>query len=220
MSDRAETLRALVASMPVERADARLGARPPTSTRADQATRWSWAGLSGRLTEISGVGAVAPLTSAFGLILDAQTRSEPAAWVSLPETHFYPPDAAAGGVDLDALAVVMVPGVREAGRAAEHLLRSGAFGLVVLDLGRSARLPPALQGRLVGLAKHHDAALVCITEKPRDAASLGTLVSLRTEVVRAAHEGAFACELTVLKDKSRGPGWTQREVVHGPAGLR
>ena len=216
MTEPAERLRALLATAPVQRADARLAALQEPGQDA-----WTRAALSGRLTEISGVGAMASLTSAFGLVLDAQARSEPVAWITLPETSFYPPDAADSGIDLDALAVVCVPGAQEGARAAERLLRSGAFGLIVLDLGRDARLPTALQGRLVSLAKRHDTALVCLTSKPRDAASLGSLVSLRAEVTREKRDDdRFACKLAVLKDKSRGPGWSHSEVVLGPAGLR
>ncbi len=216
MTDPGERLRELLATAPVQRADARLAALQDTGEEA-----WTRDALSGRLTEISGVGAVASLTSAFGLVLDAQTRSEPVAWITLPETSFYPPDAADSGIDLDALAVVCVPGAQEGARAAERLLRSGAFGLIVLDLGRDARVPTALQGRLVSLAKRHDTALVCLTDKPRDAASLGSLVSLRAEVVREkCGADQFSCKLDVLKDKNRGPGWSHSEVVRGPAGLR
>jgi recombination protein RecA len=216
MTDPAERLRALLATAPVQRADARLAALQDTG-----GDTWTRAALSGRLTEISGVGAMASLTSAFGLVLDAQGRSEPVAWITLPETSFYPPDAADSGIDLDALAVVCVPGAPEGARAAERLLRSGAFGLIVLDLGRDARVPTALLGRLVSLAKRHDTALVCLTNKPRDAASLGSLVSLRAEVMREkCGDDRFSCKLAVLKDKNRGPGWSHSEVVLGPAGLR
>ena len=185
------------------------------------AARWSREQLSGRLTELSGVGAVASLTSAVGLVLDAQLESEPVAWITLPETAFYPPDVADSGVDLDALVIVKVPGCYEAARAAERLLRSGAFGLVVLDLGRDARMPTGVQGRLVNLAKKHDAAVVCLTHKNTDSASLSSMVSLRAEVVRQkAGDGHFRCQVNVLKDKCRGPNWTHSEVVRGPAGLR
>jgi recombination protein RecA len=216
MSDRVERLRELLATAPVQRADAQLAALRDAGERA----AWTRDALSGRLTELSGVGAVASLTSAFGLVLDAQMRAEPVAWITLPETSFYPPDAADSGVDLEALAVVCVPGAQEGARAAERLLRSGAFGLIVLDLGRDARVPTALQGRLVSLAKHHDTALVCLTDKPRDTASLGSLVSLRAQVVREKCGDRFSCKLEVLKDKNRGPGWSHSEVVCGPAGLR
>ena len=106
---------------------------------------WSSAELSGRLCELSTVGsAPAALTAAFGLVLDAQRAGEPTAWVTTTADTFFPPDVAASGVDLTALIVVRVPDTRTAGRAADRLLRAGAFGLVVLDLGRGVTLATGL----------------------------------------------------------------------------
>lgn len=176
--------------------------------------------LAGRLVELSGIGAVATLSAAVGLVIDAQVAGEPVAWISLPPTSFYPPDLADSGVDLDALVVVRAPEAVAAARAAERLLRSGAFGLVVLDLGADADVPMAHQGRLVSLAQQHDAAIVCLTEKATDAASLGSLVSLRVEALRQRGDDGFLCTVRAVKDKRRGPGWTYPEVLHAPAGLR
>ena len=53
--------------------------------------------LAGRLTELSGVGAVASLTAATALVLEAQLRGEPCAWIVLPGSSFFPPDLAASG---------------------------------------------------------------------------------------------------------------------------
>jgi hypothetical protein len=98
-------------------------------------------------------------------------------------------------------------------------LRSGGFGLVVLDLG-SVDIPMPLQTRLTGLAQRHHAALVCLTEKTGAAFSLSSLVSLRAhaEKKRAA-DNRFACALRVLKDKRRGPTWHYEKLYTGPAGL-
>ncbi len=96
-------------------------------------------------------------------------------------------------MDLAALVVVRTGDARTAGRAADVLLRSGAFGLVVLDLGTNTALPTPLQGRLVQLALKHDAAVLCLTDKEPDTASLGSLVSLRGQVGAAApREGSPA----------------------------
>ena len=100
--------------------------------------RWGLAALRGRLTELSARGATATLTTAIELVLEAQHATEPIAWVTLGNTSFYPPDLADSGVDLAALLVVRVHDVTAAARAAERLLRSGAFGLVVLDFGGTA----------------------------------------------------------------------------------
>ncbi len=214
MADRAEDIRRLLASASVQRADAH-------ATPSDEPLEWSAERLAGRLIELCGVGAAASLTAAIQLVLDAQRGAEPVAWVTLPHSTFYPPDVHDAGVDLEALAIVRAPSSQEAARAADRLLRSGAFGLVVLDLGKSARIPIAMQGRLVGLAQKHDSAIVCITEKSAEAPSLGSMVSLRAEVVRDSLDGArFRCQVKVLKDKRRGPGWSHTEVRRGPAGLR
>lgn len=182
---------------------------------------WSRDEMSGRLVELSGMGAVASLTGAIGLVHDAQAQGEPVAWITLYASTFYPPDVADSGVDLESLAVVRAPGVLDAARAAERLVRSGAFGLVVMDLGRAAEIPIGLQGRLVSLAQKHDSAIVCLTEKTADTSSLGSMVSLRAEMVRNNEGDArFSCKVKVIKDKRRGPNWTHTEVVSGPAGLR
>ncbi|MDX2475644.1 MAG: recombinase A [Candidatus Krumholzibacteria bacterium] len=178
---------------------------------------WSRAELTGRLCELSAGADGALLSAAMSVVLDAQLNGDPVAWVSATAATFYPPDAAACGVDLSALIVVRAIGARAAGRAADVLLRSGAFGLVVLDLGTSATLPAPLQGRLVQLASKHDAAVVCLTEKAAHEDSLGSLVSLRGEVRRlnvrrGVRKGTeYAYRVRVLKDKRRGPGWWVEE---------
>lgn len=182
---------------------------------------WRLAEVAGRLVEVSGAGATAVLSVAFGLVLEAQRQGEPVAWVTTTESSFYPPDAAEGGVDLDALVVIRVPGPRAAARATDRLARSGAFGLIVLDLGAEAELPIPLQARLAGLAQKHHTALVCLTAKATETPSLGSLISLRVQARRTrTAEDRFACPLTVLKDKRRGPTWTHSEACRGPAGVR
>ena len=188
--------------------------------QATSQTRWRLAETAGRLVEISGAGKTAALTLAFGLVLEAQRQGEPVAWITPEESSFYPPDAAEGGVDLDALVVVRVHEARVVARAADRLARSGGFGLIALDLG-AAEIPTPLQARLTGLAQKHHTALLCLTEKAGEAPSLGSLISLRVHARRAQlSEERFECALTVLKDKRRGPTWAHAEVCRGPAGLR
>jgi recombination protein RecA len=147
---------------------------------------WSFATLRGRLVELSARGASATLTTAMEIVVEAQTQHEPVAWLTVGAGTFYPPDVAECGVDLAALVVVRAPDATAAARAAERVLRSGAFGLVVIDLGSAsgADLSLQIQGRLVTLAQAHDAAVVCLTEKGEDTASLGSLVSLRAQALR------------------------------------
>ena len=180
---------------------------------------WSLPQVAGRFAEISGSNATAALTLTCGLVLDAQKRGEPMGWATSTESSFYPPDAAQLGIDLAALVVVRVPKPDAIARAGEKLLRSGGFGLVVLDLGL-ADMPTPLQSRLTGLAHHPHSGLVCLTEKDSKAFSLGSLVSLRVHAERKrARSNHFACGLHVLKDKRRGPTWRHEELRHGPPGL-
>ena len=200
----------------------------PAAPRPAGALRsWRLAALAGRLAELSSREGAAGLTLAFSLVLDAQRAGEPVGWLTADESAFFPPDAARGGVDLDALVVVRLPAAEQLPRAAEHLARSGAFGLLVLDLGEAARVPVPMQMRLLGLARQHESAVLFLTRKRRDAASLGSLVSLRAEARQEpAGEGgrrtgvsAFKCTARVLKDKRGGPGWRHVEVCRGPDGL-
>ncbi|MCK6461846.1 MAG: DNA recombination/repair protein RecA [Planctomycetes bacterium] len=180
---------------------------------------WTLEGLSGRLVEISGAEDSAALTVALGLVRQAQLLGEPAAWVTPATETFFPPDAAAGGVDLAALPVVRVPDPRALPRAADQLARSGGFGLVVVDLG-AARLPLAALSRLMGLAGRHGVLILFLTDKSDRAPSIGSLVSLRGHARRRrTGPDEFACEVAVLKDKRRPPGWTHTEVCGGPPGL-
>jgi len=191
--------------------------------------RWHYKALVGRLVELTGSGASAALTFAMDVVLQAQCEGELVAWVTASsEGSFFPPDAARMGVDLEALPVVRTSGSKAAAMAADRLLRSGAFGLVVMDLGERAELTLAMQGRLVKLAQLHGAALVALTStkrtRPRGQeggqTSLGSMVSLRAEVSRQRRgSGHFVAELVVLKDKRSGPSWRHALECHGPAGL-
>jgi recombination protein RecA len=180
---------------------------------------WSIAEIAGRFVELSSSAGSASLSLAFGLVRETQERGEPVGWVTGAQSAFYPPDAALAGTDLAALVVIRLRAAESIARAGEKLLRSGGFGLIVLDLG-DADIPMPLQSRLTGLAHHHHTALLCLTEKEPRAFSLGSLVSLRAHAAKKrTFENRFACALRVLKDKRRGPAWKHEELYFGPAGL-
>ena len=188
----------------------------------DQSSKpdWTFENLLGRFVELSGSAASATLTTTASIILQAQLLEEPVAWVAACDSIFYPPDFAASGIDLETLPVVRINEVRKAVRVTDMLLRSGGFGLVVMDLGKQTVLPTAAQTRLAGLAQKYRAALLCLTRKEPDNPSLGSLVSLRASTCRQRTDfNRFACELRVVKDKRRGPGWRRQETCRGPSGL-
>jgi recombination protein RecA len=199
----------------VSRLGIQRGERPAPDSR-----RWSLDTLSGRIIELSSDGRCASMSAAISLVLQAQRRAEPAAWIAVGRTTFYPPDAAQSGVDLACFPVVRVRDSRTAARTADKLLRSGAFAVVVVDLGRDHHIRVPVQSRLVGLARKHRAVLMCLTKKKSDEPSIGSLVSLRAET-RSKRTGfdRFAWEVRVTKDKRQGPGWYHEETCRGPEGL-
>lgn len=188
----------------------------------------------GRLVELSApaASAGARTSTAVSLLRRAQREGETTAWIQPASGLLYPPDLHDGGIDLDALVVVHVPeteGAAGLGKAAEMLLRSGAFGFVAIDLGALEGKPQAgasatrtaWQGRLLGLARQHEARVLILTEKPSHADSLGPLVGLRIEPRRTRRpDGSFEIEHCVLKNKSGAPVSPASELFLGTPGLR
>ena len=190
----------------------------------------------GRLVELSApvASAGARTSTAVALLRRAQREGETTAWIQGSGGPLYPPDLHDGGIDLEALVVVHVPtteGAAGMGKAAEMLLRSGAFGFLVIDLGALETQPQragskaatrtAWQGRLLGLARQHEARVLLLTEKPSHADSLGPLVGLRVEPRRTRKpDGSFCIEHHVLKNKSGAPVSPASELFLGTPGLR
>lgn len=139
------------------------------------------------------------------------------------------------------MALAALPRLHDILRAADQLLRSGAFGLVVLDLeragseeelSRGARrfagrggamggrggefmAPLAVQVRLANLCQRHDATLLCLTE------SKGFVLSgIRGETRREREREGFRCSVDVVKDKKNGGAWEWGGRFRGPVGLR
>ena len=196
------------------------GARLRAGLHAPPPPAWTSAALGGCLAELSGEPGAPSLTLAFGLVRQVQQQGEPVAWLARADSTFYPPDAAEGGVDLAALPVIRLAAMRQRLQAAEQLARAGAFGLLVIDLGACLDLPLAAQTRLADQALAHGTLILCLTAKTEHQPSLGSLVAVRGHARRLRRgKDGFACRVQALKDKRRGPGWTDEEWCRGPDGL-
>ena len=150
---------------------------------------------------------------ASGLLWEVQQKGDPATWICARTSTFFPPDLEASGIDLAALVVVRVTDAAAAARAADKLLRSGAFGLAVLDLGAHAALPLPLLSRLLGLAQKHRATVVFLTEKAAHSPSLAPLVSLRVAASRQrVAPGRFACTVEATKDTAQQTATTANRL--------
>jgi len=199
--------------------------RGPASSADPRPTRWCLETLRGRFIELSNGPASAGLSVITPLLVEAQQHAEPIAWVTAPTSCCYPPDLAAAGVDLNAFPLVVLPKLNAvaAAKAADRLLRSAAFGLIILDLYEIGSFSLATVARLAKLAHQHDSALVCLTYKSADVPSLGSLVSLRATSQRCQSINAigsirFEITVDILKDKRHGAAWQQQELRHGPPG--
>jgi recombination protein RecA len=209
----------VVASPEIAALISRLGIRRGNLPGPDSG-RWSLDNLSGRFAELSSEGECAAISAAVSLVLEAQRRGEPTVWIAVGRSTFYPPDAARCGIDLRSLPVIKTGDSRAAARTADKLLRSGAFSVIVLDLGHDHNIRVPVQSRLAGLAKKYRAVLLCLTKKKRNAPSIGSLVSLRGETcVKKTGFDRFTWGIRVTKDKRQGPGWGHEETCCGPEGL-
>ncbi|MFP6584852.1 MAG: recombinase A [Candidatus Hydrogenedentota bacterium] len=179
--------------------------------------RWGLDALAGRLVELNGGAETATLTLAASLVVATQHRRGLVAWVTIPGSEFFPPDFAAAGIDLNALPIVRVPNGRASAKAADILLRSRAFSLIVLDITTLRDLPLSIQTQLTGLAKSTNTTVLCITHQSE---TPGSLVSFRgrTRKSRTGHD-CFTCEIETLKDKRNPPGGVHQELCHGADGL-
>ncbi len=176
----------------------------------------------GRLSELSGRRSSGRTTLAVSLVMRAQRADEPVVWVQLEDGSLYPPDLADSGIDLDALIVIRIPrraGAHGISKAAEMLLRSGAFGLVVVDLTAGIPRGDAWQGRLSAMARKHGSRVILLSDRDEGDPSLGAMVSLR---IAPRHErrapGRFAVEQRIMKDKLGG-GALSAERRRAPWGL-
>ncbi len=153
----------------------------------------------GRVGELVGVSRSAQVTTALALLWSAQREGDPVAWVRSTPDGFFAPDAQALGLDLGALTVVRAPDAAQAARAAGLLMRSGALGAVVLDLGDPGAVSAGAWARLRAWAERHEAALVVLTPP---GSRLDALVSWRADTARVVvGEGERAVVMEVVRDK-------------------
>ena len=183
---------------------------------------FSYSNLVGRITELT-ASRNAPVLSFLSLLIrEAQGKGEPVAWVETGDSVFYPPDFATNGIDLEALPVVWTPDVKSGVRAAEHLLRSGSFGLLVIDLPPHTIIDQGRLGKLARMAGLNETAVILIAQQEEGTSfTLGSIVSLRFAGSKTRQDGSvYRCAIKAVKDKRDTPGWSHVEVFRAPDGMR
>ncbi len=182
---------------------------------------FSYSNLVGRITEFA-ASRNAPVLSFLSLLIrEAQELGEPVSWVEASDSVFYPPDFAANGIDLAALPVVWIPDVKSGVRAVEHLLRSGSFGLLVVDLPPHTIIEQGRLGKLARMADLNETAVILINQQEDGVSfTLGSIVSLRFAGSRTHQDSStYTCIISAVKDKQDVPGWSRVEVFHAPDGM-
>ncbi|GAC1496731.1 MAG: hypothetical protein NVS2B8_13480 [Vulcanimicrobiaceae bacterium] len=129
-----------------------------------------------------------------------------------PEGACYPPALAAAGVDLERLLIVHAPDAIAVARAADILLRSAAFSVVVIP---TVSLRAVAWTRLASLAHRADVLLVALGNGASDELRYFASLRVRLEPARARFAGTgglFATlaglevEASILKHKRAAPG--------------
>ncbi len=188
--------------------------------REEHVCGWKLEHFRGRFVEVTGDAATATLTACTQLVLEAQRSKVLTAWIGAEGTSFFPPDLTASGIDVSALPVVRVPDVKRACWTADILLRSGSFGLVVMDLDTVQSLSFSMQTRFIGLTHQYTSTLVALTRRRHDASSLNSLVSFRgISAKRRLGHNFFEWEVCAEKDKQASTQWRHLENSRGPDGL-
>ena len=206
---------------------ARQSAPLPTPVKAsslirssdDNDPRFTLQAVRGRLCELRDTGASAALSALVELVWQAQCQGEPAAWIHGGTAGLHVGDVIDAGVDPAALVVVRLWKEADALRAAERLLRSGAFGVLVLDLRQTSVFGAPEAGRIGRLAETYQTAVIVLSAQPLSVAA-GSLVSLRLTVHRRRLDnGRFQRTFEILRDKQHGQQSIQHDEVSGPEGL-
>lgn len=185
---------------------------------ASRGGSWGFDNLIGILAEISEETPSGAVSMAAEIIAQAQVRGEPVAWIAGKESIFFPPDLLNRSVDLRAVSVIRAGGETESLTAAEWLVRSGAFGLVVVDLDGEGNVSDASLGRILKVAERTQCAILFLTRKrPRDP-SLGSRISLRGCVTRSGVDPILV-RLETVKDKRSISSSRHSRQYHGPSGM-
>ncbi len=153
-------------------------------------------------------------------MLAAASRTGLAAMID--DQSLYPPDLALAGVRLERLLVVPVEKPIEIARAADIVLRSQAFGLMLIP---AVTLKAAVWSRLATIAQRANSLLVALGGDASNelAYFASTRVGCSIERVLWTNSGGLFCEFAgyevdtkILKHKRSAPGKHARLLVRIP----
>ena len=171
----------------------------------------------GQLLEISGAG---KSTLAFSACLGLIEQDKAVAWID-PFTGFWPLAALEEGVPLEKFVVIRVKEGMSTLRAAHLLLGChGAVAALVVELPSGFVPAETNLIKLQRLAEKSGTALVFLTDRPRNAASLGAAVALRLCVQRKIRGRESVLQVEVARHKGGPSRQNLEEPLRGPDRLR
>jgi hypothetical protein len=167
--------------------------------------------LLGQLIEISGGFSSGKASLALRAALSPLRAGEAVAWID-PLGRFYPLPALEAGEPLQRLLVIRLSGEKDprssALRAAQLILSvPGAVALVILQAPPAFQVPGGAMLKLQRLCERSHAALVFLTERAAQQASLGHAIALRLHVRRSARRSV----IEILRHKWGATGTLLRE---------
>ncbi|MBL8747516.1 MAG: hypothetical protein JNK78_00040 [Planctomycetes bacterium] len=179
----------------------------------------------GSIVALSGGGGASCTSLAVAAVVAIQCANGVVAWIQPKHGWLFPPDLAQNGVDLAALVVVHVPVQRSTAKstnhalpaAAELLLRSGAFDLLVLDLRPAGPPRGAWVARLQALAREHQSRVMVLTDARATADGVG--IAQKIEPRRRRDGALFVVEPQLVRDKLPTADRPRPLRRRGPAGL-
>jgi len=189
-----------------------------------QSRTWRFSELAGRVMEASGWNQSACLTLAAGLIRESQEEGRLCAWImpgnDRDESLFFPPDFADSGIICSMLPILRCRSNADGFGLAEKLLRSGGFGLVVIDLTSGRSLKGRVVGRVHVLARKFSSLVLCLTRSPTGSPSLDPMVFLHVHVDASINsEGRIGVMPHIEKDKTHIVRHSMELLYDAPLGL-
>ena len=151
-------------------------------------------------------------TAVAARLLAAQTRSGLAA--AIDDGALYPPGLAAAGVQLERLLVMPVRNPLGAVRAADILMRSGAFGVTLMPV---VSVQGKLWARLASLTHHAGALLLALGDQASNELGYFASVRVRFHIANVhwtdrfgpfAQLAGYEIHADVIKNKRAAPGTT------------
>ena len=186
--------------------------------------RFNLPGLSGMVVEFSGWNQSACISLSIPLIQECQLAGKICAWIvpcSVERASlFFPPDFAESGINCSEIPILWCKNAMDGFGIAEKLLRSGGFGMLVLDLTESRRIRSNTMGRIHNMAQRFGSLVLCLTRKPQGEPSLDPMIFVHVHVeARKKNTDVYEVMATIQKDKAQAPGKTMSWVYDAPPGL-